>query len=142
MDTNNSMDNFFNINIDEEARQYLKTACRWARVIAILSFIGTGISILSSVFRGARIGMAYTVSNLMGALIAGAISIAMAVLLYRFATNTYASLSNEKQEQFDAGISNLRSYFKFFGILLIVVLSLAVLAGILFVLIISVRGFA
>lgn len=141
MDTNNSMDNFFNINIDEEARQYLKTACLWARVVSILGFIGAGISILGSIFRGIRGGMAYAAGSLLGTVVVTAVSVALAVLLYRFAINVSASLSNLKQEQFDAGIGSLRSYFKMAGILLIIVISLCILGGLLFVLVISTRGF-
>lgn len=128
MNTDNSLDNFFNINIDHEARQYLKTASTWARIVAILGFVASGISILQTVVVSSTRGIMFAGSSILGTLVVVAISVILNVLLLRFARNLSAGLSNMNQGQIDEGINNLRIYFKAVGILMIIALSLCILA--------------
>lgn len=123
----NQGDNLFNISIEGAARDFLTTAATWARIVAIVGFISAGLSVLDAVVGKSGESGATIVGSTIGALIGAAISVAINIFLYRFATNTLASVSNMSQVQFNEGINNLRTYFKILGIIMIIVLSLVAL---------------
>lgn len=128
----NQGDSMFNLSIEGAARDFLSTAATWARIIAIVGFVSAGLSILQAIIGKPGQTGATIVGSALGAIIGAAITVAINIFLFRFATNTTASLSNMNQVQFNEGVNNLRTYFKIVGILLIIVLSLAVLVVMFF----------
>lgn len=134
MQTESSSNDLFTLGIDPHSRELLRTCATWAKIIAIVGFISAGISVLTAV-----IGSVSTSTNVFasigpigGSLIMAAITVSLNLFLLRFASNISDSLSNMNQQQFNSGASNLRIYFKFIGILVIIFLSLFLLAMLFF----------
>lgn len=129
-------DTLSDLSIDNTARQYLLTAATWARIIAVIGFIGAAISLLQAVIGGSEVArassMAYTGGVLVSMLFV-AVVVVINIFLLKFANNTLKGLDDVNQLRFNEGVNNLRTYFKIVGILLIIVVSLVVLFVLLFV---------
>lgn len=121
---NNQSDNLFNISVEDGARDLLLTAATWARIVAIVGFISAGISVIDAFIGQPGANSTAVAGGVLITLIFVAISVALNIFLFRFATNMIASLGNRSQVQFNEGVSNLRTYFKFMGILIIIVLAI------------------
>ena len=121
------------IVINDEIRGYLLETARWARFLAILGFIGLGlmvIVIIVMVLAGASFNR---VANGSG-LIITVFYILFAVLyyfpisyLYQFSDGIKKGVNSNDQELFTSGLKNLKSLYKFQGILTIVVISIYLL---------------
>jgi hypothetical protein len=122
----NQTDNLFDITYDSAAGNYLKQAATWARICAVIAFISAGLTLIKS-FGGGRGNMMAAAASVAVSLIVVAISILINVFLLRFANNTLTGLANANQEQLNEGVSNLGTYFKIVGILIIVCLALFVI---------------
>ncbi len=134
MQTEASSDDVFGLAIDAHSRELLRTSATWAKIIAIVSFVSAGVSVLSAVIKSTSMSenVVAMAAPIVGSLITAAITVALNLFLLRFASNISDSLSNMNQQQFNNGASNLRIYFKFIGILIIIFLSFFVLAMLFF----------
>jgi len=126
MENQQSSENLFGLSISEETKQELKTLSTWARITAIAAFVSYGISLIVA-FIGRQYGEieptgASRVGSIIGALIMLAIGIPLNLYLLNFAKSTLASLHSADSNNLEDGFYNLRKYFKFLGILLIIVL--------------------
>ena len=135
MQTDTASNDLFNLGIDTSARELLKTSATWAKIIAVVSFISAGVSILAAVLgsvssTGHVLG---SIGSVGGSLITAAITVSLNLFLFRFASNMSEGLANMNQQQFNSGASNLRTYFKFIGILMIIFISLFLLAMLFFI---------
>jgi hypothetical protein len=131
------------LEISENSKEFLMESAKWARFLAIVSFVGLGIIVLVGVlFLFSIIPM--TSSNSEAAQfmppIVGVLYLLMAVLyffptmyLYRFATSIQKALSESESNSLELGFENLKSLFRFIGILTIIVLSFYVLTILLMV---------
>jgi hypothetical protein len=138
----------FDLHLDQQSLNYLGETARWARFLSIIGFIFCGIMVLGGVFFGSFIAAA--LSNVeggsafgaMGGTFFGVIYTSIGLLLFFPAFYLYnfsakmrrAARSNDQQVLTDS-LKNLKSFFKFYGIFTIVVLSfylllfIAVLVG-------------
>ena len=133
----NSLDNFFNIAFDEATRAQVRKAAQWARICTLCTFIGYGISLVVAFFgkqtelnesaEGVQISSAYRAGTIIGSLIVVGIGVWIYSFLYRFGTATAKGMDTMDSMKTNEGFNSLRIYFKIFGIILIVVLSLAAL---------------
>lgn len=138
MTFNNSADNTFDLEVDATAREHLRSITSWARIIALIGFINTALSLVGLIKAGPE-GGAFAIALVFG-LVFVAIMVMIYLFLLRFANHTAASLQTDNQEGFNYGIDSLRSYFKIIGILLIIVVSLVCLGFLLFGLGVAMRG--
>lgn len=128
----NSLDNFFNISFDESTRSQVRKAAQWARICALCTFIGYGITLIV-VFFGrpssveAEVGSAYRAGSILGSLIVVAFGVWIYLFLYRFATATAKGMDAMDSIKTNEGFDSLRRFFKILGILLIIGLSIAAL---------------
>jgi hypothetical protein len=122
------------IIVDEKSLKYLNTARRWAMFLAVTGFIFLGIMIIAGALAGTFLSIfdAYKQfeDGIPGWIIFGSF-VAIALLyffpvffLFRFAK--YAGIAVETRNRNDLRIAlrNLRSFFVYTGILLIVILVL------------------
>jgi len=131
------LDNFFTVAFDENTRRHIRTAAQWARIVALCSFISYAISLVV-VFFGRRETVefgGYTTTSsragsAIGALITTVIGVIINYFLYRFADSTVKGMDAQDSIKSNDGFNNLRIYFKVYGILIIICLSLCVLGGI------------
>lgn len=123
------------LTLDKESLTYLEETRRWANFLAVMGFIGLGLLVLIGLFMG----------TFMGAMMSQAGSpvpmqffsiwfFAIALIyffpilyLYRFARNLKIAIHEMNQEKLNSSLSNLKSLFKFMGIVTIIVLSIYVI---------------
>jgi predicted RND superfamily exporter protein len=115
------------LKINNSIKENLMTAAKWARFLAIIGFVFTGFMGIASLFilvtaMASGIGMLMFMAVVYIGLTV--VMIFPALYLIRFAGSTEKGLNSSKQGEFDYGIQNLKSLFKFTGIYTIVVIVL------------------
>lgn len=115
------------LKINNSIKENLITAAKWARFLAIIGFIFTGFMGIASLFllvtaMASGIGMLMLLAVVYIALTG--VMILPSLYLIRFAGSTEKGLNSNKQGEFDYGIQNLKSLFKFMGIYTIVLIAL------------------
>ena len=146
--TTGSDQNLFELQIDQQSISYLGETARWAKFLSIVGFVMCGIMIVAAVFAGtimatfSRFGNNDALGSTMGysgVLISG-IYIVLALLcffpylfLFNFSVKMQSALRNNDQTNLNISFSNLKSCFKFVGILTIIVLSFYLLGTIVIV---------
>ena len=118
--------------INSDVKSYLLETAKWSKFLSIAGFVGMGILVLVGIFVMVGLSAFSSISNMgfpMGAL--GFIYIIIALLyyfplsyLYKFSVNLAKGLKSNEQQSVNYGFENLKSLFKFMGILTIVVLSI------------------
>jgi len=122
--------------ITESSRSFLRETAKWAKFLAIVGFVMVGLMVLFGLFFGSIMGAAMTgmedagLEQALGGGAFGFIYVVIALLyffptlyLYRFATRTKQALANSDSEGLAWGLEQLKSCFKFMGIMMIVMLS-------------------
>lgn len=127
------LENDKNLEINQTAASYLSDTRKWANFVAIIGFVMTGLLVLVGFAFGSLMSdipnsEALPV-NFSGAF--GLIYVVMGLLyfvptfyLYRFASNTRAALLNKDDISLEEALKYLMRFFKFIGILLIIVMSI------------------
>lgn len=142
-----SNDSLFELQIDEQSISYLSDTARWAKFLAIVGFILCGLFVMGALLAASFASDFYSYSSnsgLMkqtfgiGSIFITMIYIVIALLcffpylyLYNFSTKMHTALRNNDQGNLHASFNNLRSCFKFVGILTIIMLSFCVIMTIL-----------
>ncbi|HEY8970051.1 MAG TPA: hypothetical protein VIM64_13185 [Puia sp.] len=132
-----SLDNFFNISFDEATRGQIRKAAQWARICALCTFIGYGVSLIVTFFgrqtelteteSGIQITSAYRAGTILGSLLVVGIGVWIYYFLYRFAISTAKGMDTMDSIKTNEGFDSLRRFFKIVGILLIIGFSLFML---------------
>jgi len=151
--TSSTGENLFELQIDQQSISYLGETARWARFLSIVGFVLCGVMVIYAFFVGRLFstfprssGSADALSSVMG--FGGAFFsvffIVIALLyffpclyLFNFAGKMQMALRNNDQTTLNASLGNLKSCFKFVGILTIVFLSFYLLA---IIVVVSVAG--
>jgi hypothetical protein len=127
----------FELQVDHNVQSYLGETARWAKFLAIMGFVGCGICVLVALFAGTFI--AGTLAGVgdnrgyMGGLVSFiyiAIALVMffpSLYLYNFASRMQVALRSNDQEQLTRSFRNLKSCYRYMGILTIIYLGLIVL---------------
>ena len=139
----------FELQVDPTASVYLRDASKWAKFLAIAGFIFCGLfvvvavlalTVLSALFNSVG---ASGVGGMGGGPIAiiyiaiGALDFFPCLYLYKFAARMQAALRTNDQERLNSSFRNMRAFYRFVGILMIVGL-LVWLLGILVLAIFSI----
>ncbi len=122
------------LTLDQEKRTYLNSAAKWSKFIAITGFVLFGLIAIIYLFFGAIMGTASAASEL-GLGVAPILMVIPMLLfiglfiwfylyLYKFATKMRMALEHEDDMSLTESFKNLKSYFKFQGVLLIIFLAL------------------
>lgn len=126
----------FGLSIDTFSRTHLKEAARWAKFLAIVGFIISGLIILTGLFFRyftSALSREYDgstgFSEDMGVFIVfiyigGALLYFFPCLfLYQFAARMKTALQSDSQDTLNASFQSLKKMFRFVGILTIIFLS-------------------
>lgn len=133
LDTNTSNEP----KISTATKQFLLETTKWGRFLAIVSFVMLGLMTLGTIF-SVFLGVG-AVGVISGVTAQGSLVVVVYLLvallyffptyyLYKFSTKLKAGLLESIQSDVDSGFENLKSMFKFMGILMIIVLSFYALA--------------
>ncbi len=132
--------NLFDLQVDQQSSVFLGETARWARFLAILGFITCGLLVLVGLFAGTFMAGTMSSMNMGGAsMLSGGFFTLLYILiaiicflpslyLFRFATKTRTALRNNDQETLSESFKNLKSYFKFYGIVAIIALGFYAIA--------------
>ncbi|MES2554897.1 MAG: DUF5362 family protein [Bacteroidota bacterium] len=121
------------LKVTEYIRRDLTTAAKWGKFLAIIGFVVIGLMFIAAL---AMLISASTMPSFISGqfFLMGFIYLVMTVIfvfptlyLLRFSNSTQIGLRSEKQVDFEYGIENLRSLFKFMGIYTIIVFGLYIL---------------
>ncbi|HYE53338.1 MAG TPA: DUF5362 family protein [Chitinophagaceae bacterium] len=127
--------NLFELHVDQQSNAYLHETARWAKFLAIVGFIACAFIVLAGIFAGSIMSSMGDGFGMAGLGVGAAIMYILIALLwffpclflYRFAVRTQVALRNNEQQNLTAGLANLKSYFKFVGILTIIFISIYLL---------------
>lgn len=109
---------FLQLPITDRLKDTFRTAATWARIIAILGFISVPFSLYDAVQK----------NNIASGFILAGIVIMLNVFLLNFSRKVVPAIEATDQLQFNEALNDLKMYFKVFGIVLIVFISIVILA--------------
>ena len=127
------------LEITENSREYLKTAASWTRFLAIFSFVAIIFLALVGIIMLTAGNFIEEVSNKVGNDVPfhgffrfmGMIYIVLSIVvifptlyLFRFSKKTVTALENQDTFVMETAFKNMKSYWKFSGIMAIVALAL------------------
>jgi MFS family permease len=128
---------FTDIEIEKETLDNLDTARKWSMFIAIMGFIFLGLMIVIgiiagtflSAFNSGETGPGLPESIMLVILFAlGVVYFFPVLFLFRFSKHTAHAVQNKDKNELNKAFRNLKLYFIYLGILLIIVISLYILA--------------
>lgn len=117
------------LQINEQAKAYLMIACKWAKFLAIVGFVWIGLFCIMGAFAGSIFKNAMNSMSGMSTMpfdpsIIGIIYILLAALffyptvkLYRFAKVGLNAIKMNSLDLIEESLNNLKSFFKFHGVL-------------------------
>lgn len=114
--------------IDETAKGFLLEAARWAKFLAILGFIAVGFMVLAGIFASAFSSTVLDEYNISTSVIAVVYLIFALIYffpflyLFNFSSKTRKALRVNDQFALNLGLSNLKSHYKYVGVLAIIML--------------------
>ena len=136
----NTESHLFELHLDHEATGYLGETARWGKFLSIIGFIGCVLLVILAFSIGALLSYSYDRMGAIGAAAAvpsgmlTVVYLAIAVLyffpvlyLYRFSVKMLSALRNNDQPLLNLSLRNLKSCYKFIGILTIISLGLTIL---------------
>ena len=128
------------LSISKTSVSYLTETGKWSKFLSIIGFVFTGLVVLIGIFAGS-IMPSMTEGQMRHmpfgpGIIFGVVYIGMGLLyffptlyLFRFSQKLKIALSNKDNDALDTAFSNQKSLYKFYGIIMILVISLYVLIG-------------
>jgi hypothetical protein len=124
--------NATSLKLTENSLVFMRETVKWAKFLAICSFVGLGLMVLVGVvFLFLSVSFPVPSEMKFSTSAVGIFYILIAVLyffpamyLYRFATASAEAINTLNDDTLEEGLENLKSLFRFTGILMIIVLSL------------------
>lgn len=125
------------IEIGQESLNHLNTIRKWSMFMAIMGFIFLGIIMLVGVIAGvffsafdSNLNSTVLSDFLVGVFIilVGVVYFSPLLFLFRFSKHTAKAVNTLDKEELYKAIKNLKSYFVFTGILIIIILAVYAVA--------------
>lgn len=122
------------LTVNEVMQDYLQETRKWASFFAVLGFIGSGLMILLGFSMFVAGGTNSIFSNVFGGIsltllafvyfIAAALYIPPSIYLYKFSATMKIAIAKKNNKELENAFMNLKSTFRYGGILTIVILFL------------------
>lgn len=129
------------LQMDAALQASLANTARWARFLAIVGFVMCGLMVLMAFSVGSIMNMVgqqspsimFTSSFMSGFVIVIYLLVALlyffpCLYLFRFARKTQIALQQQNQQELDASFRNMERFFRFVGILTVIMLVFYALA--------------
>ena len=135
-ENNTHFEEFEALHLTALSRDYLVSAGKWARILAILGFIGMAFVILagflfifaSSLMPLGDVPMPFPLSYFgIFYFIMGALYLFPLLSLWRFAQKTDIAVSRKDTGSLEEGLMNLRGFFRYIGIFSLAIIGLYIL---------------
>lgn len=129
------IDDSFGTSLNDQLRGYIKEIANWSFFLSIVGFIFIGFMVLGGLFAGVILG-GMMGDDMLGAMAFGpgllsGMYLVMALLyffpvfyLYRFSSKAKVALRSGSDSELTEAFENLKSHYKFLGILTIVIIGL------------------
>jgi len=132
-----SSQELFSLTIDPTTKVHLSETAKWARFLAIIGFIFCGLIVIGGILFASSFA-AFLPSDMPESSVAtSGLGVAMAIIyiigaaiyffpclfLYRFAQRMRIALAGNEQEDLNESFSNLKSLFRYVGIITIIFLA-------------------
>ena len=135
MEELNTENSFFDLSIDETAKDHLRRICSWAMIIVITAVIGYVFALIraflpkTQVVQSEGFGVSVSAGQGLGSVIFGiVIGLLVNYFLYQFASLTKKGVNGMSQTDINAGFYNLKIYFIVISVIVIIILAIALLA--------------
>ena len=125
--------NLFELQVDPSSSNYLSETTKWSKFLAIVGFVMCTIFMIMGIMMAITFstdmagvglyGAGFGIGIAMVYIILGALYFFPCLYLLRFAIRMQTALRSNDQNSLVAGFANLKSCFKFMGILTIVILA-------------------
>jgi hypothetical protein len=121
------------IEVDQETLSHLNTARKWAMFLAIVGFIFLSLLVLISLIAGTFLTAFNTGEKRLGipeslmfipVLVLGVIYFFPVLYLFRFSKHSHHAIQKVDKLEFHKAIKNLKACLAYFGVLIIIILSL------------------
>lgn len=132
------------LQITATAQTFLREAARWGKFLSIIGFVFSGILAIAAFFAPSLYSNVSAFSELSESVktslnfIIIVFYLGFAILLFfpcfylhKFSTKIDSALDHVHQENFEEAFKNLKSLFKFYGIVTVIILSIYVLVFII-----------
>ncbi len=123
--------------VTEDIRSYLYDMAKWTKFLAIVGFIVTGLTAMAAFGAGAFMAVMAKINPLIANISSGVFTLYFLIiallyfypslLMYKHSTAANRAVLYGDQLSLSVAVKNLKSFFKFWGILMIVVIALYVL---------------
>jgi hypothetical protein len=137
----------FSLSIDPVTKGHLADTARWAKFLSIVGMVLLALAIIANIWGISFMDRATAVdgyndavlmnSMRLGMVVASIIVIAIAffplMYLYQFANRMKVALAANEQEALNDSFLNLKRYFRYIGILVIILLAMYALFFIVFI---------
>lgn len=128
----NSSDSETPLRLDGPSLRFLYETARWGKFLAIIGFVGIGIMIIAGLMLGTMqnqfnsplLTMIPMKSLSLFYILFAALYLVPVINLYRFSIHMKAALREQDQQHLTVAFSNMKSLFRFMGIMAIVVISM------------------
>jgi Family of unknown function (DUF5362) len=131
-------DIFGSKSFEADTLTQIEGVAKWAKILSIVSFVNIVLSIVSALYMGFAVSRYASGDEALGSvfstIITAAISLALNIMLFNASKALQAGLQTNNQGDFAVGMQKMVHYFKFIGILFIIVLCFAALLIIIAVL--------
>lgn len=127
-------DNFGGSVLNTEIKSYLAETAKWGYFLSIVGFIGIGLMVLAGLFMGTFLSSFGAAAGTMGLISPMFITVLYLVLaglyffpvlyLYKFSTQMKVALRSDNESELTSAFQNLKSLYKFMGILTAVILGI------------------
>lgn len=108
----------FGFAFSAKMKEDLRTAAAWAQIVAVTGFVTSALLLVTNLVAG----------RFLQAIISAVINVVINVYLLRFAQQTKKGLENIDQNDMEAGANQLYLYFKVYGIIMIALAGIVLLA--------------
>ena len=124
--------NLFELQVDHIGTVYLRDAARWAKFLAVAGFIFCGLFVVVAILFVSLLSSLFNSVGASGVAGIGAVPIAfvyivIAILnffpclyLYNFAVKMQVALAGNDQEQLNTSFKNMRAFYRFVGVMMII----------------------
>lgn len=125
-------DNFGGSTLNSEIKSYLAETAKWGYFLSIVGFIGIGFMVLAGLFMGSFLGsLGMGAMGMVNPAIFTVMYLVLAALyffpvlyLFKFSTKMKVALRSDNEAELTTSFQNLKSLYKFMGILTAIILGL------------------
>lgn len=122
------------LELEGAARDSIQSIAQWTNINAIIGFISLGVSLLSTYMLFSKMSSYFMSSgagiiSILTSVVSVVLSLILNIALYNFSKQIKLSLDDDSQENFERASYYIRNYFKFYMIMIILIVILTIFSA-------------